>query len=122
MLRLKYRTDCSNVFHLFDEPDQSHLARALASLLYPFPGSIIFGVHLTKREKGDYPILTKYTFRKFCHSIESWKDMWEETFGPEKGVVKVEARLVEIDSKVVKEVWGDEVGEMYRMNWSVCIL
>jgi len=36
----------SLLFHLFSEEKQLHLLRALAGLLSPEPGSMIFGLHI----------------------------------------------------------------------------
>ncbi|KAH9933312.1 uncharacterized protein B0H18DRAFT_1101993 [Fomitopsis serialis] len=63
----------SSLFHLFDEEKQLVLARAFASLLSPIRVST------------------------FCHSPESWKEMWESVFGPDQ--VKVETELQEVDSE-----------------------
>ena len=43
----------ANVFHLFSEAGQLRLARALAGLLSPLPGSIIAGWHSGAKEKGE---------------------------------------------------------------------
>jgi len=56
----------------------------------------------------------------FCHSPESWKDLWE-TVVFKRGSVRVDAKLVEISMELPrtdgsggkeKEVWD-------RMHWSV---
>lgn len=54
----------------------------------------------------------------FCHSPESWKELWESIFGV--GKVKVEAKLEE----VIRDEYKREVEEMkdlrfYFMEWSV---
>lgn len=89
----------ASLFHLFSEEDQLVVARRFASLLSPAPGSMIFGWHAGRAAKG---------FRSeakpagpgmlgnnmFCHSPESWKEMWaQEVFRP--GTVTVEAKLIE---------------------------
>ncbi|KAH9843541.1 uncharacterized protein C8Q71DRAFT_728886 [Rhodofomes roseus] len=86
----------TNFFHLFDEGKQLTLARALAGLLDPRPGSVIFGWHMGRPEKGDLtwpapPGSGKDGWSLFCHCAESWREMWEhEVF---KGIpVKVDAR------------------------------
>ncbi|KAJ7206525.1 hypothetical protein GGX14DRAFT_637459 [Mycena pura] len=87
---------CSYVFHLFDEQKQAELARLLAGLLSPLPGSMIFGSQLAKETKG---YLLRPPFysgdaesRVFAHSPESWIDLWEDVFP--KGTVRVEAALM----------------------------
>ncbi|KAJ7485679.1 hypothetical protein FB451DRAFT_62967 [Mycena latifolia] len=81
----------SRVFHLFSEPEQLHLARALAGLLSPMRGSVIFGSHVGQREKGFKEASQGIGRSIFRHSPESWRGMWEEVF-PE-GSVKVDADL-----------------------------
>lgn len=59
----------------------------------------------------------------FCHSPESWRELWEDVFGRDeegKVRVKVEARLEE----VVRDEYKREVEEMrdlrfYFMEWCV---
>ena len=84
----------SSFFHLFDEEKQLHLARALAGLLSPEPGSMIFGVHVGAPEKkGFVPSLRSRDHRLWCHSPESWIELWDGLVF-EKGVVKVQTNLV----------------------------
>ncbi|KAL4245152.1 hypothetical protein ABKN59_009899 [Abortiporus biennis] len=90
----------SSFFHLFNEEKQALLAHKLASLLSPEPGSIIFGAHGGQPVKGN-----RKSFRQnlkevvmFCHSPESWTELWEkEVFG--EGEVKVTAVLREVERK-----------------------
>jgi hypothetical protein len=100
----------SSFFHLFEEEDQAVLARRLASLLSPESGSVLFGGHGAKPEKG-YRAEGRSAGRKpmFCHSPESWTDMWYEIF--EKGTVKVEAVLEQRPRKGQEDRWV--------MVWSV---
>ncbi|KAJ6550326.1 hypothetical protein B0H19DRAFT_1237244 [Mycena capillaripes] len=81
----------SALFHLFPEAEQLQLARALAGLLSPLPGSVILGSHVGQRWKGLGPAPMREGKRMFCHSPESWREMWEGLF-PD-GNVKVEAEL-----------------------------
>ncbi|KAJ7485682.1 hypothetical protein FB451DRAFT_1230723 [Mycena latifolia] len=84
----------SCVFHLFLEPEQLHLVRALAGLLSPMRGSVIFGCHVGRREKGFREASQGICIAgrsMFCHSPESWRGMWEEVF-PE-GSVEVDTDL-----------------------------
>jgi len=67
-------------FHLFDEPLQLTIARKLASLLSPEPGSIIFGNHVGTRSavKGTAEEnVHGMTRARFRHSKDSFKEMWE---------------------------------------------
>ncbi|KAJ7457340.1 hypothetical protein FB451DRAFT_1142590 [Mycena latifolia] len=79
----------SYLFHLFFEPQQRHLACALAGLLSPVHGSVILGCHVGIREKGfrDGP----FGHPVFCHSPKSWREMWEEVF-PE-GSIEVDVHI-----------------------------
>ncbi|GJJ08182.1 hypothetical protein Clacol_002390 [Clathrus columnatus] len=82
----------SMLFHLFPESDQLRMAKKLATLLSPVPGSIIFGNHIGLEESG---IHTRNAsgIRMFCHSPQTWCEMWDGDVFP-KGVVEVEAKLV----------------------------
>ncbi|KAJ7472156.1 hypothetical protein FB451DRAFT_1090349 [Mycena latifolia] len=80
----------SFVFHLFSDQLQLQLAHAIAGLLSPVHGSVIFGCHVGLPQKGfkewsptDPPV--------FCHSPESWHVMWDELFP--KGSIKVDAKI-----------------------------
>ncbi|RDX42801.1 hypothetical protein OH76DRAFT_1260462 [Lentinus brumalis] len=85
---------CS-VFHVFDEAGQLQLARAIAGLLSPEPGSMVIGIHSGRPEKGTF--VTRAGGRDvstFYHSPESWTELWDgELFV--RGTVEVETKLVE---------------------------
>lgn len=85
----------SNFFHLFSEEKQLELAQLLATLLSPAPGSMIFGCHAGKHEKGiRTETLTIGKIHVFCHSPGSWQELWDgQVFS--KGTVRVDARLRE---------------------------
>ncbi|KAI0932444.1 hypothetical protein AcW1_000430 [Taiwanofungus camphoratus] len=109
----------SSFFHLFDEPQQLQLARSLAGLLSPEPGSLIFGSHGGGSEKG-YRVETGEPSLRgasmFCHSPESWAELWDgEVF--KKGTVKVEAGLVEMQRPEMQNV--DPGTRFYLLSWSV---
>ncbi|KAM6503843.1 hypothetical protein JOM56_000786 [Amanita muscaria] len=83
----------SAFFHLFDEKQQLQAARQLATLLSPVPGSIIFGLHGGLPVKG-IKATRFYDKNMFCHSPESWKELWDgQVFA--KGTVRVEVVLRE---------------------------
>ncbi|KAF7369052.1 Methyltransferase ausD [Mycena venus] len=101
----------SSVFHLFFEPQQAQLARALAGLLSPAPGSVIFGSHGGRRTKGfNEKGYCSGGHHMFCHSPESWQEMWEEVFP--KGTIKVEAELKQRKGR-------DEGADTGSLVWSV---
>lgn len=106
----------SAFFHLFDEAEQLHVAKALASLLSPEPGSMIFGAHSSQPEKG-----SRTNFRGkviFCHPPESWRELWDgKVF--RKGSVSVEAGLHKSDRKDLVGSTDPPARVHYHMAWSV---
>ncbi|TDL28238.1 hypothetical protein BD410DRAFT_782209 [Rickenella mellea] len=108
----------SAFFHLFDEAHQLQVARQLAALLSPEPGSLIFGQHVGALQMG-------FRRKMFCHSPESWKALWDgEVF--EKGSVHVDARVRDVTrltdpnsaiGRNVRMLAGD--GPVYLLEWCV---
>ncbi|KAF8139026.1 hypothetical protein EV363DRAFT_1154334 [Boletus edulis] len=99
-----------NVFHLFSEENQLRLAKGLAGLLSPVPGSVIFGMHASNLKKGVLHVEHGgKAVDGFCHSPESWAAIWDgEVF--DKGKVRVDATLE----------WMDREGfAFWQMRWSV---
>jgi hypothetical protein len=88
----------SALFHLFGEEKQFELGKRLAALLDPRPGSIIFGSHGAMPVKGQSQ---SFFLKMFCHSPESWTQMWEEQIF-EKGQVKVNTVLMDMTAIVEK--------------------
>jgi len=86
----------SSFFHLFSEEKQLHVARALAGLLSPEPGSVIFGMQVGLPEKGFDPSVMMW-----CHSPESWTQLWDDIVF-EKGVVNVQTTLVQMGKKYLE--------------------
>lgn len=85
----------SSFFHLFNEERQLELAKRL---LTHTKGSIIFGSHVALLEKG-YAGAEDDEWKMFCHSPESWKELWDgQVFV--KGTVKVTAELQTIPQAV----------------------
>ena len=108
----------SSFFHLFDEEKQFELAKRVASLLDPRPGSIIFGWQGGTPVKGQREGILRSAF---SHSPESWVELWEEQIF-EKGQVKVTTRLVEMD--ISAEMTSGLLAHMdgskrYGLFWSV---
>ena len=88
----------SSFFHLFGQEKQLYVAHALAGLLSPEPGSVIFGLHVGNPEKGLITNPARGGHQMFCHSPESWTQLWDGlVFG--KGVVNVQAKLVQVERK-----------------------
>ena len=108
----------SSLFHLFNEEEQFELGRRLAALLDPRPGSIIFGSHGGMPVKGPRHGSSP---KMFCHSPESWTQMWEEQIF-EKGKVKVNAVLTEtnmIIERLERAIPIEEGAKFYILVWSV---
>ena len=104
-------------FHLFDEEKQLHVARAFAGLLSKERGSVIFGLQRGSAEKGLSQSAVLGNHRAFCHSPESWNELWDGLVF-EKGVVKVQAKLVEMGKKYL-EVDGPQSTSFTMLVWSV---
>jgi hypothetical protein len=83
----------SSFFHLFSEEQQLHVARALAGLLSPEPGSMIFGMHGSNYEKGFVAVPGEPSV--FCHSPDSWGELWDGVIF-EEGVVDVYSQLMQV--------------------------
>ncbi|KAH9843544.1 uncharacterized protein C8Q71DRAFT_3556 [Rhodofomes roseus] len=83
----------SYFFHLFSEEKQLQIAQWLAGLLFPVPGSMIFGQHVGYPTKGTIVIHpTGEPVAMFCHSPESWEGLWNGVVF-KQGSVKVQAEL-----------------------------
>jgi hypothetical protein len=99
-------------FHLFGEAKQLQVARQLASLLSPLPGSVIFGAHGTMLVNGIRE--SSLGTEAFCHCPESWKELWDGNVF-EKGTVSVE-----VDVKLVDRGPGRGIqDQIIWMSWSV---
>jgi hypothetical protein len=104
----------SSLFHLFDEDKQIKLARALACLLSPQPGSVIFGSHAGRPVAGMRVNSTGGL--RFTDSPESWGELWDGRIF-DHGKVKVEASLQRVD-RIVPSM-SDNVSEHFLLVWSV---
>jgi hypothetical protein len=104
----------ASFFHLFDESKQLQIARQLGSLLSPLPGSSIFGGHVGSPVK-EIRTYKNSDFQMFCHSPESWKDLWENQVF-EKGDVRVDTRLIVLSYKTDEQA---EAVDAYWLSWSI---
>ena len=103
----------SAFFHLFPEDKQLELARRIAPLLSPEPGSIIFGAHGGLPQKGFRDRKNSHGIYMFCHDPQSWKELWEtQVFQP--GQVKVDAFLVENQRNI-----SGAMVSAFHLIWSV---
>ncbi|KAE9392994.1 hypothetical protein BT96DRAFT_1023274 [Gymnopus androsaceus JB14] len=80
----------NHFFHLFSETQQEQIAYGVAGLLSSEPGSMILGEHGGRSVKGFWAPGGS-NLRMFCHSPESWKELWEGIFGV--GCVEVKAEF-----------------------------
>ena len=101
----------ANLFHLFSEENQLHLAKALAGLLSPQPGSTICGEHAGNWHKGVFhQEITGRKFDMFQHCPESWSAIWDgEIFA--KGSVRVDVKLERLETTAAPEY--------HQLQWSV---
>lgn len=111
-----YAIHVSSFFHVFQEEKQLELAKLLATLLSPLPGSAIFGKHAGKAEKGfRMERAEKGSFKMFCHSPSSWVEVWDgQVF--EKGTVRVETVL---EPYPRADITFEKGSEFTFMAWSV---
>ncbi|KAJ7206521.1 hypothetical protein GGX14DRAFT_637452 [Mycena pura] len=112
---------CSYVFHLFDEQKQAGLARLLAVLLSPLPGSMSFGSQPGMKTKGFFSNPAYYSGdpgrRLFAHSPESWIDLWGGIF-PE-GTVRLEAALKKPEECHPSQIHPTSKAAYGVMIWSI---
>ncbi|KAK0453986.1 uncharacterized protein EV420DRAFT_1645207 [Desarmillaria tabescens] len=114
----------SAFFHLFDEEGQFELAKIMASLLSSAPGSMIFGSHGSRPEKG---IRTEVASNKgwssdmFCHSPESWRSLWDGGVFP-KGAVRVDVSLLETERPDMEAIKIDPSVKLYLLVWCITVL
>ncbi|KAI0320558.1 hypothetical protein OF83DRAFT_567380 [Amylostereum chailletii] len=109
----------SAFFHLFNEEGQLHLARAIAGLLSPEPGSMIFGRHGALPEKGLRPASKGMEKTMFCHDPDSWRELWDGGVF-EKGSVRVETTLEALDESVSMKAFEMlEGAKFWLLTWKV---
>jgi SAM-dependent methyltransferase len=96
----------SSIFHLFSAEQQASLVRAVASLLSPVPGSIVFGAHVGLPKQGTVrEEMLGMAVEMYCYDPESWNKLWEDA-----GPFKMETVLKEVIAP------NGEIGWM--MVWS----
>ncbi|EIW85718.1 hypothetical protein CONPUDRAFT_48616 [Coniophora puteana RWD-64-598 SS2] len=114
----------SAFFHLFSKDAQADLAARLAGLLSPKPGSIIFGTHTGQFEASFQPYGPPGPgqVQIFCHSPETWKELWDGVVFP-KGTVEVKAELEDatayIRPDLAKEHTDSGGKGWWWLKWSV---
>ncbi|CEL56280.1 hypothetical protein RSOLAG1IB_07696 [Rhizoctonia solani AG-1 IB] len=110
----------SAFFHLFSEDDQKNIAERCVALLSVEPGSTIFGSHNGAPEPGVYTGIGAPDREMFCHSPESWRELWIGLFGERKINVIATLEHNEAGAQFV----GPSLLERkkYAMIWSVTVL
>ena len=103
----------SSFFHLFPDDAQLRAARAVAGLLSPAPGSMIFGKQIGYPE--DYEVSSAR--RRFCHTPQSWSELWDGDVFP-KGTVRVLAFVTEVPKDEVSKILP-EAKFLHMLTWSV---
>ena len=105
-------------FHLFKFDGQAHVARLLASLLSPLPGSMLFGVQGGRAVKGEWR--PAEGTRMNCHSPESWRELWEDVFAEAGARVEAKARLrKEIGGISMFGTYPENTEHYHVLEWSV---
>ena len=113
----------SSFFHLFPEDRQLQLAKIVSSLLSPEKGSVIFGQHVGMPVKGLRDEVMYNGLNMFCHSPESWMQMWvDDVFGEKEDKdsndrVKVETELISAVRRNLVDYYSDE--DVWFLKWSV---
>ncbi|KAI0762267.1 hypothetical protein C8Q74DRAFT_1207056 [Fomes fomentarius] len=104
--------------HLFDEAAQARIARALAGILSPAPGSMLFGVQGALAERGQFRP-TGSDFTMFCHSPETLGKVFEDAFGG-PGTIRFESRLTsEPGGPTYFDTWPGNAKPFVCQEWSV---
>jgi hypothetical protein len=103
----------SSFFHLFPDDAQLRAARALAGLLSPAPGSMIFGKQIGLPEDCE----ASSARRRFCHTPQSWSELWDGEVFP-KGTVRVLAFITEVPKDEVSKILP-EAKSLHLLAWSV---
>ena len=100
---------------MFDEAQQSFIAKSLASLLSPQPGSTIFGMHVAHSAAGIHTWSDIGDL--YCHSPETWTDLWDgEIF--ERGTVRVDTKMKALDAQEAAAL-GTGLLTFPLLEWSV---
>ncbi|TBU33176.1 hypothetical protein BD309DRAFT_602586 [Dichomitus squalens] len=107
----------SAFFHLFEFEAQQQVARKLAGLLSPLPGSMIFGSHTGMAEKERWDEGGTWTD---CHSPESWTELWEGIFAEAGARVEVKTRLrPHRGGRTFYGIYPESTKERFYLDWSV---
>ncbi|KAI0716164.1 hypothetical protein C8T65DRAFT_125382 [Cerioporus squamosus] len=104
--------------HIFDEAGQAQIAHALAGLLSPEPGSMLFGVQGALPESGPWkPTSSDWTM--FCHSPESLGRLFEEAFGGADKIRFQSRMITEPGGPTYFDTWPGNERPFTCQEWSV---
>ncbi|PBK67606.1 hypothetical protein ARMSODRAFT_889090 [Armillaria solidipes] len=112
----------SALFHLFDEEGQFELAKIMATLLSSESGSMMFGSHGGRPEKGirfEVAPGAQRTVNMFCHSPESWQSLWDGEVFP-RGTVRVDVSLQETERPDM--IILNSSVKQYLLVWCITVL
>ncbi|TBU29947.1 hypothetical protein BD311DRAFT_719492 [Dichomitus squalens] len=108
----------SSFFHLFKFDAQEQVARRLAGLLSPIPGSMLFGTHGGLAVKGRW--CPDEGTKMDCHSPESWEELWVGIFSEVDAEIDVKATMREhIGGLTVFGTYPGNAEQRYWLDWSV---
>ncbi|KAL8969997.1 MAG: hypothetical protein Q9183_001725 [Haloplaca sp. 2 TL-2023] len=68
----------SSLFHLFGLEKQRRIACLISKIVKPAPGSLVVGLQLGAKEKGEHIPVVNDQEPSFCHSLESMQAMWDD--------------------------------------------
>ena len=87
----------ASFFHLFDWDEQFTVAKHVAKLLKPRPGSLLIGRQIGHRTAGEWARRLDSSKTRYRHNEESFTRLWKEV-GDETGSEwEVDAKLDEED-------------------------
>ena len=107
----------ASAFFHFNFDDQVLVARKLAGLLSPLPGSIIFGSHTGMDEKQQWDVAESKTD---YHSPETFKELWEGLFAEASVQVDVQTRPRKKEYGLnANGLYPENTQERFHLDWSV---
>lgn len=68
----------SSLFHLFGLERQRRIACLISKIVKPAPGSLVVGLQLAAKEKGEHIPVVNDQEPSFCHSPASMQAMWND--------------------------------------------
>ncbi|QRV73733.1 hypothetical protein RhiJN_01747 [Ceratobasidium sp. AG-Ba] len=100
-------------FHLFSEENQRRIAGGCISLLSRLAGTMVFGSHIGASKPGEYQNSRGTGRSMFCHSPQSWEDLWQSV-----GQGKIGNNKLHVWAKLIEMPKGDPLFTKGR-GWMV---